>query len=89
MDRTFPSVCRCEGSLHVLGFHNANRDCLARARGKHDRGVARFGNAFLRRATPSGAVQDAIGEFVTAREFADYPIGISPWNREEDDYESD
>ena len=44
---------------------------------------------FFEEPLPSGPVQEDIGEFVAAREFADHPITISPWNREEDDYDYD
>ena len=44
---------------------------------------------FFEKPLLSGPVQEAIGEFVAAQEFADHPITISPWNRGEDDYESD
>ena len=44
---------------------------------------------FFEEPLPSGPVQEDIEEFVAAREFAGHPITISPWIREEDDYESD
>ena len=44
---------------------------------------------FFEEPPPLGPVQEAIEEFVAAQEFADHPIAISPWDRDEDDYMSD
>jgi hypothetical protein len=37
-------------------------------------------NIFLEDLQPSGAVQEAIGQFVSARQLSDHPVAISHWN---------
>ena len=44
---------------------------------------------FFEEPLPSGPVQEAFGEFVATRQLAGHPIAISPWRKEEDDYETD
>ena len=44
---------------------------------------------FLRETLSSGPVQEAIEQFVTARQLSSHPIAVSHWKGEEDDeYES-
>ena len=38
---------------------------------------------------PLGPVQEALEQFVAARQFAGHPIAISPWEREEEGYDTD
>ena len=42
-------------------------------------------NIFLKGLDSSGSVQESIGQLVSARQVANYPIGIFPWTESEED----
>jgi hypothetical protein len=43
---------------------------------------------FLEKPLPSGSVQEAIDQFVAARQLADHPIAVYRWEREKDEVSS-
>jgi len=43
-------------------------------------------NLFLEEPQPSGPVEEAVGQFVAARQLSDYPIAVCPWDRKNDEW---
>jgi hypothetical protein len=37
---------------------------------------------FLEKSSPSGHIQEIIGQFFAARQLADHPIAVARWERE-------
>jgi hypothetical protein len=40
---------------------------------------------FLEEVSPAGPVQEAIGQFVAARQLSGHPIAVSQWDKEQDE----
>jgi hypothetical protein len=81
MAGNFTPIYGCEGSLPIQEICTTYGPGPTRARRRKSDGcVTHPGEFVLEELKPSGPVQEAIGQFVAARQLLGHPVAVSRWN---------
>ena len=80
MAGNFPPIYRCEESLRIQEFARCIAPALQELVGERVTEVLpALESLFLEDLQPSGPVQEAIGQFVAARQLLGHPVAVSRW----------